>query len=125
MLALQALRASPAVTAAVLGAIERPAPVSAADLDRIVREVKSVARPGEQTVTLARIYLWLGRYDLVPGSEGVTSFSTTHWEPGFPGFRNSAAFKKMLREQGIPEYWREKGFPPLCRAVGAKDVTCD
>ena len=63
--------------------------------------------------------------DRIPGYKGVTAFSTTQWEPGFPGFRNSRAFKQMLHDMGIPAYWHEHGFPPLCRAVGARDFKCD
>jgi adenylate cyclase len=125
MLVLRELRASPAVIVKVLEAIERPAPVSAADLSLVEHDVSSVARPGDQAITLARTYLWLGQYDRIPGNKDVTAFSTTQWEPGFPGFRNSGAFKQMLHDMGIPAYWREHGFPPLCRAVGVKDFTCD
>ena len=44
---------------------------------------------------------------------------------GLPGFRNSATFKNILNGMGVPVYWRQQGFPPMCRAVGAKDFTCD
>ena len=125
MLVLRELGASPAVIVKVLQAIERPAPVAAADLSLIERDVLIVARPGDQTVTLASVYLWLGLYDRIPGNKNVTAFSTTQWEPGFAGFRNSTAFKQVLHDLGIPAYWHEHGFPPLCRAVGAKDFTCD
>ncbi len=125
MLVLRELRASPAVIVKVLQAIERPAPVAAADLGLIELDVLSVARPGDQTVTLARTYLWLGLYDRIPGNKDVTAFSTTQWEPGFAGFRNSGAFKQMLHDMGIPAYWREHGYPPHCRAVGANEFTCD
>ena len=37
----------------------------------------------------------------------------------------ATAFKQVLHDLGIPAYWHEHGFPPLCRAVGAKDFTCD
>ncbi len=125
MMVLRELRASPAVIVKVLQVIERPAPVAAAELSLIEHDVLSVARPGDQTVTLARVYLWLGLYDRIPGNKDVTAFSTTQWEPGFAGFRNSKAFKRMLHDMGIPAYWHEHGFPPLCRAMDAKDFTCD
>jgi hypothetical protein len=92
----------------------------------LVRDVTGVARPGDQTISPTRFYLWLGQYDRILGSnDGRLSFSTPHWDPGLPGFRNSATFKKILNGMGVPAYWREKDFPPLCRAVGAKDFTCD
>ena len=44
---------------------------------------------------------------------------------GFRGFHGSTAFKRILESMGIPTYWHAHGFPPQCRAVGAKDFTCD
>jgi hypothetical protein len=31
----------------------------------------------------------------------------------------------MMREMGIPEYWRKHGFSPQCRAIGDDDFECD
>jgi len=119
-LLLRELAASPAVIAAVLQSIERPAPIPAADLDALVRDVVGVARPGVQTVVLDNLYLWLGEYDRMIGTS-----ESVWWDPGLPGFRNSATFKNILNGMGVPVYWRQKGFPPMCRAVGAKDFTCN
>ncbi len=47
------------------------------------------------------------------------------WNPFYPGLRNSADFKRLLRELRIDEYWREHGFPPKCRPVGENDFDCD
>ena len=125
-LVLRELRASPAVIARVLEAIERPAPVPATELDALVRDVSSVAHPGDQTVSLTRLYLWLGQYHRIGATSGeFLTFATPHWDTGLPGFRNSATFKKILNGMGVSDYWRRKGFPPLCRAVGARDFTCD
>jgi TolB-like protein len=125
-LVLRELGASSAVVARVLQAVERPAPVPAGELEALVRDVTRAARPGDQTISLTRLYLWLGLQDRIPGSnESGLTFSTPHWDPGLPGFRNSAAFKQILNSMGVPAYWRQNGFPPHCRAVGAQDFTCD
>ena len=47
------------------------------------------------------------------------------WNPGFPGLRGSKDFKRILNAWGIPDYWRETGFPPQCRPLGDKDFECD
>jgi TolB-like protein len=126
IMVLRELSASPAVIAKVLEAIERPAPIPTAALDALARDVNSVARPGDQTISLTRLYLWLGQYDRISANSGeFLTFATPHWDTGLPGFRNSATFKKLLNGMGVQTYWREKGFPPNCRAVGAKDFTCD
>jgi len=50
----------------------------------------------------------------------------SYWWFPFPlEFRNSPHRKRMMREMGIPAYWRKHGFPPLCRPVGDDDFECD
>jgi TolB-like protein len=39
-------------------------------------------------------------------------------------YRNSPHRKRMMREMGLPEYWREHGFPPHCKLVGEADFEC-
>jgi tetratricopeptide (TPR) repeat protein len=54
-----------------------------------------------------------------------TSDLSYWWFPYPLEFRNSPHRKRMMREMGIPEYWRKHGFPPQCRAKGADDFECD
>jgi hypothetical protein len=101
-------------------------PVPTTELDALVRDVTRVARPGDQTISLTRLFLWLGQYDRIAATSGeFSTFATPHWDTDLPEFRNSATFKKILNGMGISAYWRAQGFPPHCRAVGAKDFTCD
>jgi TolB-like protein len=90
-LLLRELGASPAVIARVLQSIERPTPVPQAELDALVRDVTNAARPGDQTVGLSPLHLWLGQYDRI--SETGES---VWWDPAIPQFRKSAAFKRIL-----------------------------
>ena len=53
-----------------------------------------------------------------------TSDLSYWWFPYPLEFRNSPHRKRMMREMGIPEYWRKHGFPPQCRAQGADDFEC-
>ena len=46
------------------------------------------------------------------------------WFPYPLEFRNSPHRKRMMREIGIPEYWRKHGFPPQCTPVGEDDFKC-
>jgi hypothetical protein len=48
----------------------------------------------------------------------------SYWDPVHAGFRNSPAFRRILENLGVPAYWREHGYPPLCRPVGADDYEC-
>ena len=47
------------------------------------------------------------------------------WQEENERFRKSEYFKPMVRELGLPVYWREKGFPPRCRPLGEGDFACD
>ncbi len=65
--------------------------------------------------------LVLGRYDEIP----PTRFTLLWWLPGFPEYSVSSHRKRVMRELGMDKYWRARGFPPQCRAVGDSDFECD
>ena len=31
----------------------------------------------------------------------------------------------MMHKAGLVDYWRERGWPDLCRPMGANDFVCD
>ena len=47
------------------------------------------------------------------------------WFPYPLEFRSSPHRKRLMREMGLPAYWRKHGFPPLCRPIGNDDFECD
>ncbi|MEJ2128728.1 MAG: hypothetical protein P8X81_07760 [Woeseiaceae bacterium] len=47
------------------------------------------------------------------------------WFPYPLEFRESPHRKRMMRDMGLPEYWRQHGFPPQCRPLGDDDFECD
>jgi TolB-like protein len=47
------------------------------------------------------------------------------WYPYPLEFRSSPHRKRLIREAGLPEYWRKHGFPPQCRPVSDNDFECD
>ena len=47
------------------------------------------------------------------------------WFPYPLEFRNSPHRKRLIRDMGLPQYWRKHGFPPMCRAIGDDDFECD
>ncbi len=129
MLVLRELRASPAVIVKVLQAIERPAPVAAADLSLIEHDVLSVARPGDQTVTLARVYLWLGLVRPDSGQQGRHRVFDDAMGAGlcgvsqFQGVQADAArhgYSRLLARARLPAAvpgGRRKGFHMRLKAV--------
>jgi adenylate cyclase len=63
---------------------------------------------------------------LVPlGREEISKLQAPLWGASFQRFRQTEAFKQMIRETGVLAYWRAHRFPPLCRPVGADDFACD
>jgi tetratricopeptide (TPR) repeat protein len=66
-------------------------------------------------------YLFIYRqYDQLSNSE------LPYWWFPYPlEFRNSPHRERLMREIGLPEYWRKHGFPPQCRPIGDDDFECD
>ena len=46
------------------------------------------------------------------------------WQPVFREVRQLDEFKDYLREIGLVAYWREYGWPDLCKPIGADDFEC-
>ena len=40
-------------------------------------------------------------------------------------FRQSPEFKLLIEDLGSQDYWRSRGIPPQCRALGEDDFECD
>jgi hypothetical protein len=62
-----------------------------------------------------------GQYEHVKPLSGLQAW----WRPYPASWRTSPHRKRLIRELGLPEYWRKHGFPPHCRAVGDDDFECD
>ena len=47
------------------------------------------------------------------------------WYPVFREVRQLPRFKEFVREIGLVDYWKEYGWPDLCRPVSDDDFVCD
>jgi TolB-like protein/DNA-binding SARP family transcriptional activator len=48
------------------------------------------------------------------------------WHRHYASLRQTERYKDFMRKRGVTEYWRERGWPELCRPLDAeKDFTCD
>ena len=47
------------------------------------------------------------------------------WWPTPPSVRKTERFKALVRNSGMVDYWRARGWPDRCRPVGADDFICD
>jgi hypothetical protein len=50
--------------------------------------------------------------------------TTWFWHPSYAAVRKTEQFKKFMRDAGLVEYWRARGWPAQCRPVGTDDFTC-
>jgi TolB-like protein len=115
----------PEVRKALLDALQRPGPPSRTAEVIVERFFASAKTPYLMQLGLAYPYLWLGDFAKAGANQDVLSGAIINWERYPPGFHGSPAFKGMLESSGVLAYWRKHGFPPQCRAVGAKDFTCE
>ena len=47
------------------------------------------------------------------------------WSPSNAPVRKTERFKALVRKAGLVDYWRARGWPDLCRPMGANDFVCD
>ena len=79
------------------------------------------------------VYLYAGApgrvleyYELNFEAGWVTSVPTSWlWHPSYAPARKTERFKALMRKGGMVDYWRERGWPDLCRPMGADDFVCD
>lgn len=50
--------------------------------------------------------------------------TTWFWHPTYAAVRKTERFKKVVRDLGLVEYWRARGWPAQCHPVGANDFAC-
>ena len=47
------------------------------------------------------------------------------WAPEYAPLRKTERFKAIMRNAGLVDYWRQRGWADLCRPVGIDDFVCD
>jgi TolB-like protein/DNA-binding winged helix-turn-helix (wHTH) protein len=47
------------------------------------------------------------------------------WHASYAPVRKTERFKAFLRNAGIVDYWRQRGWPRLCRPMGPDEFVCD
>lgn len=57
--------------------------------------------------------------------EGYATYQMVFWQPESHALRQHPAFQTYLRRSGLLEFWREHGWPDVCRSDGKEGVVCD
>ena len=58
------------------------------------------------------------------GVKSPDTYNMIWWAPYPAKLKGSPHQKRWMRLMGLPEFWRENGFPPQCRPVGKDDFEC-
>jgi hypothetical protein len=55
----------------------------------------------------------------------VMSTAAFVWHPSSVAVRKTKEFKPFARKAGYVDYWKNRGWPDLCRPVSADDFICE
>jgi adenylate cyclase len=76
-------------------------------------------QPADPASYVALLLVPLGAFDMLP------EYAMLLWGPEYAAYRRSPQFRRFMRESGAFDYWREHGYPPQCRPMGADDFDCE
>jgi TolB-like protein len=51
--------------------------------------------------------------------------TTWFWHPAYRELRKTMRFKSLMGDLGLAAYWRVRGWPAQCHAIGAADFACE
>ena len=114
MLLMRDIRLPAEVQQAVIAAIVQGKPP--AQLDELLARHADFDNP--------TVHFMLRAYERAAAWEGRITTLVAYWDPVHAGFRDTPAFRRLLENLGVPEYWRAHGYPPQCRPVGATGYEC-
>ena len=60
-----------------------------------------------------------------PAKNIATRDTIDLWHQHYGPIRRHPVFKEVMVAIGLDEYWRARGFPPKCRALGDDDFECE
>jgi hypothetical protein len=55
----------------------------------------------------------------------VRSHKIIQWRIGFHDMRKLPRFEEFARQIGLVDYWKQYGWPDMCRPFGENDFECD
>jgi adenylate cyclase len=62
--------------------------------------------------------------DEIKGNYFQPISTTWFWHPTYAEVRKTERFKKVVRDLGLVDYWRARGWPAQCHPVGQNDFAC-
>jgi len=120
---------------AIKGEDQRFGPVE--DAARLIRSAPTKVKAPEALPALDNalsfVYLYVGAPDRVldyqervmaEGNVLISQQVRYLWSPDFAPVRKTERFKALMRAAKYVDYWRARGWPDLCRPLGADDFVC-
>jgi TolB-like protein/DNA-binding SARP family transcriptional activator len=80
---------------------------------------------------LGFVYAYVGapervlEYPEKAAKQGILITVSAVWRPAAAPIRKTERFKALVRNAGLVDYWRARGWPDHCRPMGADDFVCD
>jgi hypothetical protein len=63
--------------------------------------------------------------DEVKGGYFQPISTTWFWHPSYSAVRKTTRFKRLVRDLGLVDYWRARGWPQACQPAGTNDFACN
>ena len=108
---------------------------SAEDAARLLRTAPTKAKAPEALPKLDGgldfVYAYVGALDRgLQGSGNTLQFGfnigvNELWLPVFAPARKTESFKRYVRDAGLVDYWKARGWPDLCHPTASDDFVCD
>ena len=108
---------------------------SVEDAARLLRSAPSKSDAPEKLPALVAelgfVYAYIGAPERVlehpekAAKQGILITVSTVWHPAAAPIRKTERFKALIRNAGLVDYWRARGWPDLCRPIGADDFVCN
>ena len=80
---------------------------------------------------MAYVYLYVGAperalesYEVDVQAGNGTAFAYPMWHPGYAALRKTERFKKFVRDKGLVDYWKARGWPEFCHPTTGADFAC-
>lgn len=111
--------------------------VEANEAIRVLRSAPARTRSPQQLPSLGAlgwVYLYAGAPERVleffergleAGYFAGAGSPESLWHPAYAPVRKTERFKAYARNAGLVEFWRARGWPDLCRPIGAEDFACN
>jgi tetratricopeptide (TPR) repeat protein len=114
------VRASPELPAALARLLDTPAEAAA--------EIRRMAAAASSPIEKGALAYWAAYFEEPELSLELWPEGTRDpdglWQPLMRDVRALPAFKEVVRELGLVDYWRVYGWSDFCRPVGDEDFSC-